>query len=222
MVPAGRSLAIVGTTGAGKSTIVSLLLRFIEPDAGTIRVGDLPLATIDIADWRHHVAWVPQAPRLFHGTIAENIRLGRPDAAIEDVQRVAAAAHAAAFIEALPNGYATPVGEGGIRLSGGERQRIAIARALLIDAPLLILDEPTAHLDAAAEAAIADTIARLTPRRTVIVITHRTRLAEAADQVVILRDGRVAESALVTAGAGDARGLTRPARIPPPPVEAVP
>ena len=212
----------MGTTGAGKSTIVSLLLRFIEPDAGTIRVGDLPLTTIEIADWRHDVAWVPQAPRLFHGTIADNIRLGRPDAAIEDVQRVAAAAHAAAFIEALPNGYATPVGEGGIRLSGGERQRIAIARALLIDAPLLILDEPTAHLDAAAEAAIADTIARLTPRRTVIVITHRTRLAEAADQVVILRDGRVAESALVTPGADDARGLTRPARIPPPPVEAVP
>jgi len=138
------------------------------------------------------VAWVPQRPHLFHGTVAENIRLARPDASDGDVRAAALAANAADFIEALPQGYATHIGEAGGRLSGGQRQRLAIARAYLKDAPFLILDEATSHLDATSEAAIGEAIPDLVRGRTVLIISHRMRFAALADRVVTLADGRVA------------------------------
>ena len=191
----------MGTTGAGKSTIVSLLLRFIEPDAGTIRVGGICRSRRSIADWRHRRRWVPQAPRLFHGTIADNIRLGRPDAAIGDVQRVGPRRRTQrAFIEALPTATRRPWAKAA---SDSAEASVSGSRS----------PGRCVHRCAAADPRRADSAPgrrrgsrhrrRRSPahaRRTVIVITHRARLAEAADQVVILRDGRVAESALGTRG----------------------
>ena len=190
----GRVVALVGASGAGKSTVASLLLRFIEPDAGGITVGGIPLGSFDVGTWRSHVAWVPQLPHLFHGTIADNIRLARPDATEDEVRWAAVDAGAHAFIAAMPLGYATPVGEDGVRLSGGERQRIAIARAVLADARLVILDEATSHLDAASETVIRDTVRRLATGRTVLVVSHRLRLVSIADEVVVLDGGRVVDA----------------------------
>jgi ABC-type multidrug transport system fused ATPase/permease subunit len=193
VIPRGRTLALVGETGAGKSTVASLLLRFLDADAGTVTVDGVPLASIDPAAWRRSIAWVPQAPHLFAGTVADNIRLARPDATDGQVDAAAREAGADAFIRALPLGYATRLGEEGARLSGGQQQRIAIARAFLRDAPFVILDEATSHLDAASEAAIADAVRRLVRRRTVLVISHRLRLAAEADVVAVLAGGRSVE-----------------------------
>ena len=203
-IAAGRRTAIVGATGAGKTTIARLLLRFVDPDAGSILVGGTPLVDLDPEAWRARVAWVPQAPHLFHGTVADNLRLARPGATSAELAAALKAAQAAAFVSDLPDGPDTPIGEGGIRLSGGERQRLAIARALLRDAPLLVLDEPTAHLDRDSEAAVAATIERLAGPRTVLVITHRLTLAETADRVAVLDGGRLVE--LGTADELRARG----------------
>ena len=161
VLPAGRRTAVVGASGAGKSTLAGLLLRFLEPGGGRITVGGRDLATMDAVAWRSRIAYVPQAPHLFHGTVAENIRLARPDATDAEVIRAAREADAAGFIDDLPDAYATAIGEDGVRLSGGQRQRIAIARAFLRDADLVVLDEPTAHLDPDAEAAVAAAIDRL-------------------------------------------------------------
>ena len=191
VLAAGQRTAVVGASGAGKSTLAGLLLRFLEPSAGRITVGGLDLATMDAAAWRSRIAYVPQAPHLFHGTVAENIRLARPDATDEQVIRAAREADAAGFIDDLPDGYATAIGEDGVRLSGGQRQRIAIARAFLRDADLVVLDEPTAHLDPDAEAAVAAAIDRLAMGRTVVVITHRDSLVAGADAVIELDAGRV-------------------------------
>ncbi len=193
-IPAGRSLALVGASGAGKSTAASLLLRFIEPTSGTIVVDGRALASIPVSAWRSSLAWVPQRPHLFAGSVADNIRLARPDADDAAVAEAARAANAAGFIAQLPHGYETPVGEDGSRLSGGQRQRIAIARAFLRDAPLLLLDEPTSHQDEVSEAAIADALERLTAGRTVLIIAHRLDLVARADQVVVLGAGRVVQS----------------------------
>ena len=193
-IPHGQTVALVGPTGAGKTTVASLLLRFIDADAGRISVGGLPLDSIDRAAWRGQVAWVPQLPHLFHGTIADNIRLARPEAGMEAVIAAARAAHADEFIATLPRGYDTPLGEGGARLSGGQRQRLAIARAFLKDAPVLILDEATASLDARSEALIQDALARLTVGRTVLIIAHRLALAYTADQIVVMDAGRAVEA----------------------------
>jgi len=203
-LPAGTFAALVGATGAGKTTIARLLLRFVDPDAGSILVGETPLVDLDPEAWRARVAWVPQAPHLFHGTVADNLRLARPGATSAELAAALEAAQAAAFVSDLPDGPDTPIGEGGIRLSGGERQRLAIARALLRDAPLLVLDEPTAHLDRDSEAAVAATIERLAGPRTVLVITHRLTLAETADRVAVLDGGRLVE--LGTADELRARG----------------
>jgi thiol reductant ABC exporter CydD subunit len=189
-IPHGQTVALVGPTGAGKSTVAALLMGFIAPDTGEITVGGVRLDSLDPAAWRTQVAWVPQAPHLFHGTVADNIRLARPGAGPDEVVAAARAAHAHDFIQALPRGYDTPVGEDGARLSGGQRQRLALARAFLKDAPLLILDEATVHLDAASEALIRDALRRLMRVRTVLVIAHRLELAYEAAQVVVLDGGR--------------------------------
>jgi ATP-binding cassette subfamily C protein CydD len=192
-IPHGQTIALVGTTGAGKTTAANLLLRFIEPDRGSITIGGAALETIDPSVWRSQVAWVPQIPYLFYGTIADNIRLARSDASGADIIAAAQAAHAHDFITQLPLGYDTPIEERGARLSGGQQQRLAIARAFLKDAPFLILDEATSYLDSASEAAIQDALPRLMRGRTVLIIAHRLKLVFAADQVAVLDQGRVIE-----------------------------
>jgi ATP-binding cassette, subfamily C, bacterial CydD len=196
-LPCGCVTALTGPSGAGKSTVAALLLRFADPRTGSIQVGGRPLAGLAPEDWRRLVAWSPQLPHLFHGTIADNIRLGRPDACREEVERAAAAACADGFIRAMPDGYETPVGEDGARLSGGQRRRIALARAFLLDRPVVILDEPTAHLDRGTAAEVADAVLRHCRGRTALVITHDRELARLADRVVLLERGRTAR-----AGAG--------------------
>jgi ATP-binding cassette subfamily C protein CydD len=192
-LPAGSRVAIVGPSGAGKSTLVGLLLRFLEPDAGAIRVGPVDLSALDPSAWRSTVAWVPQTPHLFHGTIADNLRLARPDASDADLRSAAARAGFAEVIDDLPAGLETPVGEGGYRLSGGERQRLTIARALLRDASLVVLDEPTAHVDAEGESAIDAVLTELAGSRTIIVVSHRPRLARSSDLVAVIDGGRLEE-----------------------------
>ncbi len=192
-VEPGQQVALVGPSGAGKSTIAALLLRFIAPDSGTITVDGVPLATIPADVWRTRLAWVPQRPYLFNASILDNIRLGRPHATPDEVAYAARQAGADGFIRALPDGYATVVGERGARLSGGQAQRIALARAFLRDAPLLILDEPTAHLDAESEAAVEEAIRRLLRGRTALIIAHRLHTVVRADRIVVLDEGRVIE-----------------------------
>ena len=152
----GETVALVGPSGAGKTTMIQLLLRFAQPQTGQIWIGEHRLDEIGLDAWRAGIAWVPQKPHLFHTNIAENIRLGRPEASRADVVAAAQLAHADEFIERLPQGYDTLIGENGAALSGGQAQRIALARAFLQDAPLLILDEPTANLDPTTEAALQD------------------------------------------------------------------
>jgi ATP-binding cassette subfamily C protein CydD len=193
-IPHGQTVALVGATGAGKTTVANLVLRFIEPDGGSITVSGAPLNEIDRAAWRSRLAWVPQQPHLFYGTIAANIRLANPNATQEAVVAAATAAHAHEFIEKLPQGYDTAIGEQGARLSGGQQQRLAIARAFLKDAPFLILDEATSHLDAESEALVQDALDRLLRGRTALIIAHRLKLAYTADQVVVMQQGRAVET----------------------------
>lgn len=189
----GERVALVGPTGAGKSTIVSLLLRFIEPTRGEILCDGAPLRDGSPHAWREQIAWVPQLPYLFNDTVANNIRLARPAASLDEVVRAAQLAHADEFIRALPEGYDTLIGERGARLSGGQAQRVALARAFLKDAPILLLDEPTAHLDPENEALIQDAIERLMQNRTVLIISHRPSTTQRADKVIRLEQGRVVE-----------------------------
>jgi len=193
-VQEGQKVALVGPSGAGKSTIAHLLLRFIEPDKGRIWVDDRSLSAWDVHAWRQYVAWVPQMPYLFHGTVADNIRLARPDAPMEKVVEAARLAHADGFIRELPDGYDTVIGERGARLSGGQAQRLALARAFLKDAPLLILDEATANLDPENEALLQEAVSRLLEGRTALIIAHRLNTVYDADQIVVLSDGVVVES----------------------------
>ncbi|MGD8473774.1 MAG: ATP-binding cassette domain-containing protein, partial [Anaerolineae bacterium] len=173
--------------------VAYLMLRFIEPDQGAITVGGQPLDALSPAAWREQVAWVPQNPYLFHGTVAENIRLARPGASLDQVESAASQASASAFIEALPKGYDTIIGERGARLSGGEAQRIALARAFLKDAPLLILDEATANLDPEIEAMVQEAMARLLSGRTALIIAHRLGTVYRADRIVVLDRGQLAQ-----------------------------
>ena len=195
----GMQVALVGPSGAGKSTIAYLLLRFIVPQSGEILAGAQRLAEIPAEAWRQWVAWVPQQPYLFNTTVEANIRLARPHASREEVVQAAKIARADEFIRALPEGYETVVGEQGARLSGGQAQRIALARALLKNAPFLILDEPTASLDPEHEAAIQEGLQALLARRTALIIAHRLHTITAVDRVVVLEGGRV-----VQVGAPDA------------------
>ena len=190
----GQKVALVGPSGAGKSTTAQLLLTFIQPTAGNITINGIDLAHLDAASWRTQVAWVPQRPYLFADSIAANIRLARPDASLAAVQRAAEQARAAEFIHALPQSYDTSIGERGARLSGGQAQRIALARAFLKDAPLLILDEPTANLDPGTEHLLQAAMRDLMQNRTTLIIAHRLATIMDADQIVVLDGGRVVES----------------------------
>ena len=168
----GERIVLSGPSGAGKSTLLTLLLRFIAPTAGSIAVGDRDLAALDLEPWRRQIGWVPQQPYLFSGTAADNIALGEAGASRGAICRAARMAGAADFIEALPAGYDTPLGERGLRLSAGQRQRIALARVFLRDAPLLLMDEPTAHLDPASARQIGTAIDTALADRTVILVSH--------------------------------------------------
>ncbi len=187
----GETLALVGPSGAGKSTVFNLLLRFYDPQQGSIHLDGTDLRAIALPELRGAMALVPQETVIFAGTAADNIRFGRADAALDDVQTAAMAAEADAFIRALDGGYDAELGERGVRLSGGQRQRIAIARAILHDAPVLLLDEATSALDAQSEAAIQQALARLERGRTTLVIAHRLATVQRADRIVVMEQGRI-------------------------------
>ena len=189
----GGTVALVGGSGVGKSTIAYLVTRMLDPDSGVIRLDGRDLRMLKLADVRRQVVLVEQEPTLLHATVAENIRYVRPDATDADVRRAAAAAGIARFVEALPLGYETLVGERGLAMSAGERQRIALARAFLADPAVLVLDEPTAALDAVAQRQVIDGYQAVMRGRTTILITHRRELAMAADYVVVLDGARVVD-----------------------------
>jgi thiol reductant ABC exporter CydD subunit len=183
-VQPGQVLAITGPSGCGKSTLLAILLGFVRPDSGTVAIGDVALDRLDPSAWRRQVAWVPQRPHLFAATIEDNIRLGHPHATRIEVQDAVAAAGLAELVARLPGGLDTMIGERGAGLSAGERQRVALARAFLRDAPLLLLDEPTANLDGDTESEVIEAVRRLADGRTVVLVAHRGALLSLADQVV--------------------------------------
>ncbi|MFI1174081.1 thiol reductant ABC exporter subunit CydD [Streptomyces melanogenes] len=186
-VEPGETVALTGPSGVGKSTLLGAVLGFVAPDEGRVRISGTDLDALSLERWRERIAWVPQRPHLFAGTIAENVRLARPDAddtAVRDALRDAGALE---FVTALPDGLGTELGEGGAGLSAGQRQRLALARAFLADRPVLLLDEPTAALDGATEAGIVDAVRRLSAGRTVLLVVHRPALLAVADRVVELR-----------------------------------
>ncbi len=185
-----ETVALVGPSGSGKTTVASLLLRFVDPVHGRISVGGLDLAHCRADLWREQLAWVPQQPTIFRGTIADNIRLGDPGATVRSVRDAAVLAGADRFVQALPFGYETLVGDGGRPLSAGESRRIALARAFVRNAPLVILDEPTADLDRTSAGVVAEAVERLRSGRMVLLIAHRPELVEHADRVVLLEDGK--------------------------------
>ncbi len=190
-IGAGETLALVGPSGAGKSTLFDLLLHFYEPDSGQIFIDGLDTAQMSLPDLRRYFALVPQNPALFHGTVADNIRYAKPDASQTQVEQAARIAHAHDFITALPEGYHTPLGDAGQGLSGGQKQRLAIARALLADAPILLLDEATSALDAESEHLIQQAMPALTEGRTTLVIAHRLATVRDADRIAVLDEGRL-------------------------------
>jgi len=196
----GERVALVGPSGAGKTTVANLLLGFIRPQQGRILIDGTDLSTLDLADWRARLAWLPQNPRLFQGTLADNIRLGLPAAGRAAIEQAARAAQAMEFIERLPLGLDTPIGERGAGLSGGQIQRIALARAFLRDARLVILDEATANLDPASEALVQQAIEALARGRGMLVIAHRLATVRRADRILVIDGGRIVE-------AGDHAGL---------------
>ncbi|WP_085713132.1 MULTISPECIES: ABC transporter transmembrane domain-containing protein [unclassified Pseudomonas] len=190
-VNAGETLALVGPSGAGKSTVYDLLLRFYDPREGQILIDGVPLTSLDPLDLRRCFALVSQTPALFFGSVEENIRYGCPNATLEQVQEAAKIAHAHDFIEQMPDGYQTHLGDGGLGLSGGQRQRLAIARALLVDAPILLLDEATSALDAQSEHLIQQALPSLMQNRTTLVIAHRLATVKNADRIAVMDQGKL-------------------------------
>ncbi|BBK40711.1 hypothetical protein STVA_07310 [Allostella vacuolata] len=215
-VQAGERIGIVGPSGGGKSSIVRLLLRFYDPEAGTIRLGGHDLRELSFEQIRGMISVVSQDTFLFHGTVEDNIRMGRPDASQADVEAAARAANIHGFVQGLPQGYATVIGEKGVKLSGGQRQRLAIARALLRDTPILILDEALSAVDAENEATIQQALDVLMQGRTTLVLAHRLSSVIGCDRILVLDGGRVAESgrheALMQAGGIYARLMAEQAR----------
>jgi ATP-binding cassette, subfamily B, bacterial MsbA len=187
----GEVMALVGPSGVGKTTLISLLLRFHAPQEGRIWVDDYPIDAVDARDLREQIALVNQEPFLFSTTVRENILYGKPDATSEEVEQAARAANIHNFIQGLPQGYDTPVGQRGLTLSGGQRQRISLARAFLKDAPILLLDEATTSVDSEAEALIQEALANLMGGRTTLIIAHRLSSLNSAHRVVVLEDGRI-------------------------------
>lgn len=186
-------VALVGPSGAGKSTVISLLLRFFDPTSGHIRIGGTNISDLSLENLRSLVSVVSQDTYLFHGTIEDNLRIAKPDATKDEIHAAAIAAHIDEFIFNLPQGYATEIGERGAHLSGGQRQRLSIARALLKNAPILILDEATSNVDPRSESAIQDALDGLVGRRTTLVIAHRLSTIRKADRILVLENGRIVE-----------------------------
>jgi ABC-type transport system involved in cytochrome bd biosynthesis fused ATPase/permease subunit len=182
----GEVVAVVGPSGCGKSTLLGVLLGLVSPDGGSVRVGAFDLRELDIDSWRSRLAWVPQHPHLFAASMADNVRLGRPDAPHRDVAGAVTDAALDEVVDRLPRGLETRLGERGAGLSAGERQRVALARAFLMDAPLLLLDEPTANLDGVTEETVLRGLRRLVEGRTVLLVAHRPELVALADRVVSL------------------------------------
>ena len=191
-VAPGEIVALTGPSGCGKSTLLCVLLGFVVPTSGTVRIGAVDLAELDPEAWRRRIAWVPQRPYLFASSIDANMRLGRPSATVAEVDAAVAAAGLGPVVAGLPDGLATVLGESGVGLSAGERQRVALARAFLRDAPLLLLDEPTASLDGEIEAEVLAAVRRLAAGRTVLLVAHRPALAALADRVVAMEPAGVA------------------------------
>lgn len=204
-VAPGETVALVGPSGAGKSTLLNVLLGFVRPTEGRVRIGGADLTELDLEEWRSRIAWVPQRPQLFAGTIADNVRLARPDADEAAVRRALGDAGALEFIDALPLGADTVLGEDGAGLSAGQRQRLALARAFLADRPVLLLDEPTAALDGATEAEVVAAVRRLAVGRTVLLVVHRPALLGVADRVVRLAESAVPAPVEATARVSPAR-----------------
>src|SRR5690606_20398754 len=193
-LPAGATLALVGPSGAGKSTLASLLLRFWDPEQGAVRIGDVRLPELTLDALYRRIALVAQDTWLLNGTLEDNIRLARPHASRAELEQAVERAALADFVASLPEGLQTPVGERGVALSGGQRQRIAIARAFLRDAPILILDEATSHLDAISESQVHQALAELMRHRTTLISAHRLSTIRQADTIAVVQDGRIVES----------------------------
>ncbi|GAA2667007.1 hypothetical protein GCM10010412_044280 [Nonomuraea recticatena] len=210
VITPGERVALVGESGGGKSTLLHLLLGFVAPTEGRVLVDGADLAELDLTAWRDRLAFVPQRPHLFATSVADNIRLGAPSASPELVRQAAAAAHADEFVDVLPDGYDTLVGERGANLSAGQRQRLALARAFCRpDASLLLLDEPTARLDGRSEAAVVTATAELSMGRTSVIVAHRPAMIDLADRVIRIQEGRVVSDVLaaksLVPGAGAAQ-----------------
>jgi ATP-binding cassette subfamily B protein len=189
----GEKVGLVGPSGGGKTTITKLLLRFMDIQSGDIKIDGQDIAALKQQELRKHISYVSQEPLMFHRSLADNIRYGRLDANDKEVQKAAKMAHAEEFIDSLPNGYATLVGERGTKLSGGQRQRVAIARAMLKDAPILVLDEATSALDSESEVLIQDALWKLMEGRTAIVIAHRLSTIQKMDRIIVLDKGEIVE-----------------------------
>jgi ATP-binding cassette subfamily B protein len=192
-IPSGQVVALVGTTGAGKSTLVKLVARFYDATSGTVYIDGIPLPSLDLAEYRHQLGFVPQEPFLFSGTIRSNIAYGRPSASDLEVERAARAVSAHEFIAALPLGYLTPVSEQGRSLSAGQRQLLSLARALLVDPAILLLDEATANLDLATEARVQRAMGQVASGRTTLLIAHRLQTARAAHRILVVDNGLIVE-----------------------------
>jgi ATP-binding cassette subfamily B protein len=190
-VAPGETVALVGPSGAGKTTIFQLLMRFFDPDAGRVTLDGIDLRQVTRTDLRRQLALVPQEPVIFAASAGDNIRFGRPDASDAEVEAAARAAAAHEFIARLPDGYDTFVGERGVMLSGGQKQRLAIARAILRDAPVLLLDEATSALDAESERAVQAAVDRLSAGRTTLIIAHRLATVKRADRILVFQEGRI-------------------------------
>ena len=192
-IPAGKTVGLVGESGSGKSTLMKLLMRFYEPTSGEIEMEGGALSSLDVSSLRRSIGFVSQDVFLFHGTIAENVAYGRPDASFDEIKEACRKAEAHSFIESLDAGYETIVGERGHRLSGGQRQRIAFARAILRDPPILVLDEATSAVDNETERAIQKSLLTIAQNRTTIIIAHRLSTVRHADCIYVMKQGKVVE-----------------------------